>query len=98
MLHFLIPCTVLTLLGLAAWYLVVKRSAIVGAGPATLVQVLPLGPKSRVLVLELDNEQLVLGDSGSQINLLTCKPVPSRKQVIQAPENSASCAELVNRA
>ncbi len=91
MLSFLLPCAVLILSGLAAWYLVVKRGTIVGGGPIKLVQIFPLGPKSRIVVLQFENEQLVLSDTGSQISLLTCKPRLDREL------NDSYCSEPVGQ-
>lgn len=72
------PLLIVVALGLVAWWLVRSRGSLLQrGGPVQLVQIVPLGPRERLLLVELDGERLLIGSTANQITLLSRNRLPS---------------------
>lgn len=67
---------VLAVILMLAW--IAKKSRVFGSNHQQLqvVATLPLGPKERIMVIKVGNEQVLVGVTGQQINLLKELPQP----------------------
>lgn len=75
----LLPLIVVIAAGVAAWWLMRRRGGLVRSdGPVQLVQVLPLGPRERVLVLRAGERLLVCGATPAQITLIAQLPAEAQ--------------------
>lgn len=67
---------VLAVILMLAW--IAKKARFFGSNHQQLqvVATLPLGPKERIMVIKVGNEQVLVGVTGQQINLLKELPQP----------------------
>ena len=67
---------VIAVILMLAW--LAKKSRVFGSNHQQLnvVATLPLGPKERIMVVQVGDEQLLVGVTGQQINLLKELPQP----------------------
>jgi len=67
---------VIVVIVMLAW--LAKKSRVFGSNNQQLnvVATLPLGPKERIMVVQVGDEQLLVGVTGQQINLLKELPKP----------------------
>lgn len=66
-----LPTLIVVALGLLAWWLVRSRGSLVQRdGPMRLVQIMPVGPRERLLLVELEGRRLLVGATGQQLTLL----------------------------
>lgn len=67
---------VLAVILMLAW--IAKKARVFGSNHQQLqvVATLPLGPKERIMVIKVGNEQVLVGVTGQQINLLKELPLP----------------------
>ena len=67
---------VLAVILMLAW--IAKKSRVFGSNHQQLqvVATLPLGPKERIMVIKVGNEQVLVGVTGQQISLLKELPQP----------------------
>lgn len=71
MLDLLLPLLLVIATGAAAWWLVRRRGSLLrGDGPLQIVQVVPVGPRERVLLLRIGDRHLLCGATPAQITLL----------------------------
>jgi len=82
--------------GLAALWWMLRRQGGrgSGAGPLRIVQVVGVGPRERVLVVDCDSRRLVLGITASTITLLT----ELATENAASNRSSASVSQMTNTA
>jgi flagellar biosynthetic protein FliO len=68
----IVPLFAVVVALVALWWILRRHGGRMGAsGPARIVQVLGVGPRERVLVIDCDSRRLLLGVTQSTISLLT---------------------------
>lgn len=67
----LLPLVIVIVTGAVAWWLVRRRGSLLRSdGPLQLVQVMPIGPRERLLLVKIGERQWLCGATPSQISLL----------------------------
>lgn len=80
-----------------AW--LAKKSRVFGSNHKHLnvVATMPLGPKERLMVVQVGDEQVLLGVTGQQINLLKSLSEPLVTDTIQANPFANKLAEMMKQ-
>jgi len=82
MLSLWLPLIVIVVLGVLAWWLVRSRMGLVQKdGPLKLVQILPVGPRERLLVVEIEGRRLLIGATPQHLTLL------DRPAAVEGPDD-----------
>jgi flagellar protein FliO/FliZ len=70
-LDLLLPLLIVIVTGVAAWWLVRRRGSLLRTqGPLQLVQVLPVGPRERLLLVRVGEQHWLCGATPAQISLI----------------------------
>ncbi len=68
----LLPLVMVLVTGAVAWWLVRRRGGLTGQnGPVKLVQVLPVGPRERLLLVRIGDRHWLCGSTPAQITLIS---------------------------
>jgi flagellar protein FliO/FliZ len=73
----ILPLLLVTAAGVGAWYLLrrARGSLIARGGPVRMVQVVAVGARERIVVLDAQGERLLVGVTSTQITLLRRHPL-----------------------
>lgn len=70
-----VPLLIVVALAALAWWLVRSRASLVQRdGPLRLIQIIPVGPRERLLLVELDGRRLLIGATPQSISLIGTAP------------------------
>lgn len=91
LLGLIVPLLVVVFAVAALWWVLRRQGGRAGAsGPARIVQVMAVGPRERILIIDHDTQRLMLGVTPSAISFL------ANLDSKNAPKNPANASALPN--
>ncbi len=90
---------VLVLIFGIAWMMKKMRvPGIMGSsGPLKVIKQMPIGPKERIMVIQVGEEQLVIGVTASNINLLSKLETPLKESKIESVSFANQFSKLMTK-